>query len=144
MSRDFYDLSVEDRNKLKLIAANSNYLQNVKGYDDYYMAENVWGVKVDTYDDYKLYGPGKAVLRFVRIAEQENISLDRFLCNRLDVPFFRTEPSIIKPCDYALKLLDTTVSLESLLTPAERDRIAYAYFRALGRWALPGGKDGGY
>ena len=66
MSRDFYDLSVEDRNKLKLIAANSNYLQNVKGYDDYYMAENVWGVKVDTYDDYKLYGPGKAVLRFCK------------------------------------------------------------------------------
>ena len=137
MSRHFYDLPVEDREKLKLVAANINYLQQAKGYDDYFMAEEVWKVKMDTYDDYKLYGPGKAALRLIKIAEQEDINLDRFLCNRLDVPFFRTEQSIITPCDYALKLLDTTVSLESQLTPVEKDRIAYAYFGALGSWSLP-------
>lgn len=136
MSRDFYVLSDEDQRLLKIVAANNAYLQENKNYDDFYMAE-LWDIKVDTYDDYKLYGPGKSAVKFIKFANKANVSLDRFLCNRLDAPFYWKEPAIIRPYDYAIKLLDTVFSFELQLTPAERESIALAYYKRFARWTIP-------
>ena len=134
MSRVFNDLSEEERDALRAVAKNNNFLQSYRGYDDYYMAE-LWGnIALNTYDDYKIYGPGKAALKFINIARRENLSLDRFLLNDPEVPFFRKEPASIKPCDYALKMLGTTIALEPHMSRDEKHRVAVEYFKALSTW----------
>lgn len=135
MSRDYYALTDDDRKLLKIVAANNEFLQNDKGYDDFYMAD-LWGVKVDTYDDYKLYGPGKSAIKFIKFANKANVSLDRFLCNRLEAPFYYSEPAVVRPYDYAIKLLDTAFSFGLQLTPAERENVALAYYKRFARWTL--------
>ncbi len=141
MSRAFYGLTEEEQDDLRAVAKNMIFLQKYRGYDDFKMME-LWGnISLDTYDDYKIYGPGKSALRFIKIARAENLSLDRFLLNDPEVPFFRKEPSIIKPYDYALKMLGTTVSLEPHMSGEERNKIAVAYLKVMTPWLGNGTDD---
>ena len=63
------------------------------------------------------------------------------MLNDPEVPFFRKEPSIIKPYDYALKMLGTTVSLEPHMSGEERNKIAVAYLKVMTPWLGNGTDD---
>ena len=141
MGRVFNGLTEEERNDLRAVAKNILFLQKYRGYDDFKMAKLWGGISLDTYDDYKIYGPGKAALRFINIAREENLDLNRFLMNDPDAPFFRKEQSIIKPYEYAIKLMGTTVSLEPHMSAEEKNSLAVEYLKILTPW-LWDGKDG--
>ena len=134
MSRDFDGLTEVDKDYLRAVARNIVFFQNYRGYDDYKMAELWGGISLNRYDDYKMYGPGKGTLKFIKFANSENVDLNRLLLNDLDAPFFRKEPSIIRPYDYALKLLGTTISLEPHMSASERNSIATVYLKNLIPW----------
>ncbi len=143
MGRVFNGLTEEERNDLRAVAKNILFLQKYRGYDDFKMAE-LWGdISLDTYEGYKTYGPGRAALKFINIAREENLDLNRFLLNDPEAPFFRKEPSIIKPYEYAIKLMGTAISLEPHMSAEEKNSIAVEYMKRLAPWLWDGADGNG-